>query len=323
MENVRVVIVDVFHGFISVFKGLKNVVLMKPEPQRTPPPERTEKTVCEMRREQRGIYRKVEAPPPAKKTDPKIRFMQCIAINLGFAALLFYLVKPFCAFFYSFIASFLSIPPSVSMMISTMGILPFYIATRILNVFFFSDIANACYRMVGEPRVKQFPPFSTRIADVIVSLLLELVFMIQTSIASLLPYPGVAYTAVFIHTSLLNSLYSFEYFWISSGIQLHTRINRICSRWPYFLGYGAPLTFLMNMYDDVFIQGCIFGALFPFMIVSSYTANFSESCLKGYPGKIIRLPIFTPSELVTDKFVQTFSLYLEKRQKEAVLKRSE
>ena len=51
------------------------------------------------------------------------------------------------------------------------------------------------------------PRYSTAIADFVSSIILELLFLVQTGLVKHLPLPGVATVAVFLHMSLLNALY--------------------------------------------------------------------------------------------------------------------
>jgi hypothetical protein len=77
----------------------------------------------------------------------------------------------------------------------------------------------------------------------------------------------------FMHISLLYSLYSFEYMWMSKGYELSKRIRRIETYWPYYLGYGASLTLLTSISANFIVNGCIFGMVFPFFIISSFQVN--------------------------------------------------
>jgi len=43
--------------------------------------------------------------------------------------------------------------------------------------------------------------------------------------------------------------------------------------WPYHLGFGTLLSLATSISGNFLINGCIFGALFPFFIVSSFLVD--------------------------------------------------
>jgi len=88
-----------------------------------------------------------------------------------------------------------------------------------------------------------------------------------------IPLSGVNEVLFIVHNSLLYSLYAFEYKWIQMGWPLHQRLSFIENNWPYFLGFGFPLTFLTWLARDFFISGCVFSILFPVFIVSANEAE--------------------------------------------------
>lgn len=67
--------------------------------------------------------------------------------------------------------------------------------------------------------------------------------------------------------------FSFEYLWMSLGIGLRARINLIERNWPYFLGYGTVLTLFTSFTDNMVFNAFLFGALFPFCIISSFLVS--------------------------------------------------
>ncbi|KAK6027673.1 ribosomal protein L36e [Ostertagia ostertagi] len=148
--------------------------------------------------------------------------------------------------------------------------------------------------------------FSTALSDVLVSLLLGCVFLAQGLLVSYLPLPAVLCSVIsFIHLSLLNSMYSFEYFWSSRSVLLHKRIERLEAYLPYFIGFGAPLTFVSTLSSNFLLNGSVFGTFFPLLIISSYKASWERP--KDSRRQTPVLNIFTPSRLVTDGFVNIFS----------------
>lgn len=120
------------------------------------------------------------------------------------------------------------------------------------------------------------------------SLLLGLVFLVQSVVVVYLPLPVIANLISAIHMSLLNSMYwfvslvifpdsplffSFEYLWSARGSSLNERIFRLEKRWCYFAGFGTFLTFASTFFENFLLNGCVFGAIFPFFIISSYKAS--------------------------------------------------
>lgn len=126
---------------------------------------------------------------------------------------------------------------------------------------------------------------SKLLADVVFSLIVQTLFLIQVSSHQLLlliglfialsfqsmtlnylPYVG--RILCFLHICLLYSLYSFEYKWFNKGVELHTRLTSIESNWPYFIGFGSILALLTQVCDSFVINGCLFSMFFPLFIIS-------------------------------------------------------
>src|SRR5690606_5699131 len=76
---------------------------------------------------------------------------------------------------------------------------------------------------------------------------------------------------------LLYSFYAFEYAWIYGNLNVKQRVERIELYWPYFLGFGLPLTILSTLlFKSMITNECIFSILFPFAIVAATSVNFNE-----------------------------------------------
>jgi etoposide-induced 2.4 mRNA len=92
-------------------------------------------------------------------------------------------------------------------------------------------------------------------------------------LVNFIPLTGVSDVLFIFHNCLLYSLYSFEYKWVQMGWPLNQRLSFLESNWPYFVGFGLPLTLLTWWPGDFFISGCVFSILFPIFIVSGNEAE--------------------------------------------------
>lgn len=146
-------------------------------------------------------------------------------MNIGFAVVMTQIIEPLFGYSSSFFPDWMALPSPLSQLLPSFAMMPVFIITRLINIFVFADIASACYRKANRPEPLPMPSirfvrrhsiidsvtsnnsFSVAAADFIASILLELVFMIQTSLVKHLPLPGVAYVAVFVHMSMLNAMY--------------------------------------------------------------------------------------------------------------------
>jgi len=111
---------------------------------------------------------------------------------------------------------------------------------------------------------------------------------------------------------LLYSFYAFEYAWIYSNLNVKQRIERIESYWPYFLGFGLPLTVLSTqLFNSMIVNECIFSIFFPFAIVAATSVNFKERIkLQQTQTNIVPLNIFAGCIRLTSRL---FDLLKSKR----------
>lgn len=159
--------------------------------------------------------------------------------------------------------------PLLSAIISAFWVLPIFFLSRVVNIFFFQEIADSSFR----GRSQQLRSLPKLLADSFFSLFVQALFLVQ---ANLVTYAPIAYLNQFlgyIHLSLLYSLYSFEYKWFNMGWELYKRLHFIESNWPYFIGFGLPLAVLTSLSDSFILNGCIFSLLFPLFIISSNEAK--------------------------------------------------
>lgn len=236
------------------------------------------------------------------------RIFHCVLMNVACVVALQFVILPLIRLL-AYISPY-RLPESwsvevVSITLGTISILPVFIVTRIVNALWFSDIANASLMYRGIKPADPLP-FSRAAADFLVAILVEVVFLVQSMVMVYLPIPTVAPFITFFHLSLLHALYSFEYSWMSQGLELKNRLTRIERCWPYFMGFGTPLTVLSTLSNNFLVNGCLFGTFFPFFIVSSYLAD--TEVIYEESSSIPTVHIFWPSLIVTNRI----SLYISK-----------
>jgi len=154
----------------------------------------------------------------------------------------------------------------------TAWLVPLLLLSKVINALWFQDIADSVYRY-SRGRPVSFPSISMFFADSIFSVVVQCLFLAQATLTKYIPVHPVGYILYTIQMSLLYSLYSFEYKWFNMGWELHKRLSFIEENWPYFIGFGLPLTILTQLPESWLIGGCVFSILFPFFIVSGNEAS--------------------------------------------------
>jgi etoposide-induced 2.4 mRNA len=172
-------------------------------------------------------------------------------------------------------------------------LIPAFIISKFVNSYWFRDIADGVFKKLMKNK-KSLPPlqFSRAISDVLFSIVMQIFFLVQSTIVILIPIPVVASIIGHMCLCLLYSFYAFEYSWIYSNLTVKQRVERIESYWPYFLGFGLPLTIISTqLFKSLIVNECIFSILFPFAIVAATSVKFGERIQTD--AKIIPLNIFT------------------------------
>ncbi|XP_033126016.1 etoposide-induced protein 2.4 homolog isoform X2 [Anneissia japonica] len=103
--------------------------------------------------------------------------------------------------------------PALSYTFSVLWVIPVFLLSKIVSSFWFQDIADTAYKKSkGRPRL---PNLSRLVADIMISVLIQMLFLMQSLLVSLIPLTGVGQCLKLLHLCILNSLYAFEYMWFN------------------------------------------------------------------------------------------------------------
>ena len=182
-------------------------------------------------------------------------------------------------------------------------LLPLFIVSKIVCGLWFGEVADNCYFIVyGKPATPT--RISTFIADLIFSIFIQLVFLMQCSLVSQFPVQGINIILEIVHCSLIHSWYAFEYKWLNFGWDIKKRLLQLHTFWPYYVGFGLPMHFIttklvlwLSDYKQGILSGCLFSTAFPLLIIAAISSSRE---LKLPEHRTIVLRIFEPSVTVTD-----------------------
>lgn len=178
-------------------------------------------------------------------------------------------------------------------------VLPLYLISRLLNVFWYQEIADLVYKSVRRgsgARTTPRPSVSETIADIVYSVVVQCVFLVQASLAGAVPVLGPPLQLV--HMALVYALYAYEYVWMNQGRGVVTRTALLHQNWAYFVGYGSVMAGVIAATDNYFLGVCLFSLIFPILIVSCHFGS-PQAKVKYTP-----LPLFRPSIIVTERIMR-------------------
>lgn len=184
---------------------------------------------------------------------------------------------------------------------SALWVLPLFWLNKPISSLWFLEIADEVLRHMKQEDTqnvtnksksklqksrKKAPELSKWIADMLFSLVLECLFLVQATVVGLMPAIGIFLS--YSHLTLLYSLYSFEYAWMDHKVSVNQRIAMIEGNWPYFMGFGLPLTVATSLPNSFIISACVFAVLFPlFLIIACDTEPMSSDVFRLRAFRIV------------------------------------
>ncbi|XP_072049172.1 etoposide-induced protein 2.4-like [Amphiura filiformis] len=283
-DSLKVIFVDICHGMKDAVLGAAFIFRVDAEIA----------AINEERRRKREekIRETHRRPPPSrekKESEPKVmhRILQCCALNGGifglsiiaFNSLVLPAVQTLTWFILGSSDTHSTVwgwmQPMLSYIFGALWVVPVFLLSRAVSALWFQDIADAAYRKSrGRPKL---PNLSKFIADLLFSVLIQVLFLIQSMLVSLIPISGLGQVISLLHLCLLYSLYSFEYKWFNMGWEVHQRLSFIECNWPYFVGFGLPLALITTLSGSYLLSGVLFAVLFPLFIISGNEAQVPAS----------------------------------------------
>ena len=175
------------------------------------------------------------------------------------------------------------------------------LTSKIVCALWFMEAAESVFNASGRTKKAPGQKLADGIADLLFSLIIYVVFMLQASIAKNIPlevlfryseigpwsskqegslkpthfFKGLNSFLYFLHLSLLHGWTAFEYKWYPMGYDIKKRIHLIETRWAYFFGFGCPLALTATSFETI-TSGCLFSVLFPMSILASHLATVPQ-----------------------------------------------
>jgi len=203
---------------------------------------------------------------------------------------------------------------------SILVLAPFQTMLRLIASIWFNNVSTMACKARELPDSGRHLPINSIIADVLYTIVFEIVFGIQSSVAeALLSFNWfLQMVSRVVHQSLIFAMYACEYKWFTMNLMLNERVHILTTSWPYYLGFGLPmhllnelaLSFNFSSYDRTALA-CSYLAFFPFMIVSGTFT--SAPCLEDIKNNWGKCPIANPSVQVCEKLFGKFSGWFKAR----------
>lgn len=282
MDTLKTAANGFVHGLRDSVAGFLLIFTYDAEVQEKPRSSSTQETNLAKRRAAQQAEKKQKQSSEKVETTVTHRIFQCCILNgvvfglslVFFNYLLLPLLKRGVGLFVDDGAGTVwrYAQPTLTIIFDMLWVLPLFVLSRIINTVWFQDIADSAYRQrQGRPQL--IGSISKLVADVLISIFIQLLFLIQANLMMLLPLVWINVIVSGIHMCLLNSLYAFEYRWFNMGWELYKRLSFIEENWPYFLGFGMPLALITMYPSSVYVSGCLFALLFPVFIISANEAD--------------------------------------------------
>ncbi|KAG7160282.1 etoposide-induced protein 2.4 homolog isoform X2 [Homarus americanus] len=308
MDSLKLMVYGFLRGVRDSFAGFVLIFRYDADAPKKPRASPVQETNLAKRRAAQQAEKKQKQASQKDETKVTHRILQCCVLNgavFGLSLVIFnYILLPGLK---QVLGLFLDegagavwqyVRPTLTAVFNMLWVLPLFVLSRIINTIWFQDIADSAYRQrQGRPQL--ISSISKLVADVLISIFIQLLFLIQANLVMLLPLVGIGVILSGVHMCMLNALYAFEYRWFNMGWELYKRLSFIEENWPYFMGFGLPLAIITMYPSSVYTSGCLFALLFPVFIIS---ANEADPVLNpnGY-----QMQLFSVVVGVSNRIIQT------------------
>jgi etoposide-induced 2.4 mRNA len=200
-------------------------------------------------------------------------------------------------------------------------LIPIFIACNILTTFWIDEIYFESLEIIEKSKdIKvEGQDLVTVVSNQIERIILVVSFILTISVINLFPQLTILRYMV---TSILNSLYVFEYILIQKYIRNYKSIMYfIESKIFYFLGFGMLFTVMVNIINSFTINSAIFLIAFPFFLITSVKVN-NVRFQQNEPENINKLYFLYPLEKFYDFEIFILSFIFTKYKNKSSIKDS-